>query len=85
MGEKGQSAYNGISGRSAIIRCFCQIVRDHFLVAKLRPGQVYSAEEWEDLLLPRMSDTSTTVTRWLSVRILSLTSPRFATPWKHMA
>jgi len=46
-GEQEQSAYNGHLNRPAITRCCCQREGD-CLGAKLRPGNVHSAEDWEE-------------------------------------
>jgi hypothetical protein len=42
------------SNPPAIIRCCCSIAKGDCLAAKLRPGNVHSAEGWEELLLPEI-------------------------------
>ena len=41
----------GISNRSVITRCCCSAANGDCLAVKLRPGNMHSAEDWDELLL----------------------------------
>jgi hypothetical protein len=53
-GEQEQSAYNGYFGSVCYYPLFLFNSQGDCLVAKLRPGNVHSAEGWEDLLPPEI-------------------------------
>ena len=44
----------GILSPPAITRCCCSMEKETVSGAKLRPGNVHSAEDWEEVLLPEM-------------------------------
>jgi hypothetical protein len=53
-GEQEQSAYNGYFGSVCYHPLFLFNRQGDCLAAKLRPGNVHSAEGWEELLLPEI-------------------------------
>ncbi len=53
-GEQEQSAYNGYFGSVCYHPLFLFNTQGDCLAAKLRPGNVHSAEGWEELLLPEI-------------------------------
>jgi hypothetical protein len=53
-GEQEQSAYNGYFGSACYHPLFLFNSQGDCLAAKLRPGNVHSAEGWEELLLPEI-------------------------------
>jgi len=53
-GEQEQSAYNGYFGSVCYHPLFLFNSQGDCLVAKLRPGNVHSADGWEEVLLPEI-------------------------------
>lgn len=53
-GEQEQSAYNGYFGSVCYHPLFLFNSQGDCLAAKLRPGNVHSADGWEELLLPEI-------------------------------
>ena len=53
-GEQEGSAYNGHFGSVCYHPLFLFISHGDCLAAKLRPGNVHSAEDWDELLLPEI-------------------------------
>src|SRR2546428_7857855 len=53
-GEQEQSAYNGYFGSVCDHPLFLFNSQGDCLVAKLRPGNVHSADGWEEVLLPEI-------------------------------
>jgi hypothetical protein len=54
MASKKAAPTTGTSSRSATTHCFCSNDHGDCLAAKLRPGNVSSADDWEDLLVPEI-------------------------------
>jgi hypothetical protein len=54
-GEQEQSAYNGHFESTCYHPLLLFNGEGDCLAAKLRPGNVHSAEEWEEVLCPRLS------------------------------
>jgi hypothetical protein len=53
-GEQEQSAYNGYFGSVCFHPLFLFSSQGHCLATKLRPGNVHSADGWEEVLLPEI-------------------------------
>ena len=54
MASRRTAPTTATSSPPAITRCCCSIGEGDCLAAKLRPGNVHSAEDWEELLLPEI-------------------------------
>src|ERR1019366_6606351 len=53
-GSRRTAPITGTLSPPAITRCCCSTARGDCLAAKLRPGNVHSAEDWAELLLPEI-------------------------------
>ena len=54
MGRRKGVRITATSPRSATTRCFCSTTKGDCLAASLRPGNVPSADDWDDLLVPEI-------------------------------
>ena len=61
MANRSKAPTTGTSNPPVITRCCCSIGEGDCLAAKLRPGNVHSAEDWEELLIA--GDRAATRTR----------------------
>ena len=59
MGSKKAAPTTGTSSRSATTRCFCSHDHGDCVAAKLRPGNVSSADDWDELLVPEIERQQT--------------------------
>ncbi len=54
MASRNTAPTTATSSRPTITRCCCSNGEGDCLAVKLRPGNVHSAEQWEEVLLPEL-------------------------------
>ena len=85
-GQQEQSAYNGHFESTCYHPLLLFNREGDCLAAKLRPGNVHSAEGWEELLLPEIERQQTNwARRWSFVATRPLPSRRSTRRWKSEA
>ena len=76
-GQQERSAYNGHFESTCYHPLLLFNREGDCLAAKLRPGNVHSADGWEELLLPRLSGSRRWARRWSSAATQRLPSRSF--------
>ena len=80
--QQGHGAYNG-HFESTCCHPILPFIRDgDCLAAKRRPGNVYSAEDWEGVLLPEIAGSRSWARRWSFALMLPFPSRRSTKPWR---
>ena len=82
-GRQEQSAYNGHFESTCYHPLLLFNREGDCLAAKLRPGNVHSAEGWEELLLPEIERQQRAARRWSFVPTRPSPSRRSTSRWKN--